>query len=268
MKICLTGNKGYIGSQLQDYLRIYDVYGEDLFPLETNTQRLMNLSDIHSDAFVHCAAKISVPESFEKPSEYVETNLTLLDKILKNTKTKHFIFISSVSVLEPTNPYSMTKMLGEHMVAKSGVPYSIIRLSNVAGLLNDTYSSKVSKNHIIGAMCSAAKSGKNIKVYGSDYPTYDGTCIRNYVDIKDVIVDIRELITDGPKNGVVYSLGIGNYSNLEIANKIKAYSGKNIEIEFEPNRSNEVPFYRIPKNIISNGTINVDSIIKMVYDSI
>lgn len=280
MKINVSGHKGYIGSHVWDSLENNSIeFKSELYlsgvdivmnprPIK-NKIALIDLARQESDAFIHLAAKISVPGSYETPSDYVYTNLTLLDIILREVKTKHFIFISSVSVLEPNNPYSMTKLLGEHMVMKSGVPYTILRLSNVAGV-NPKFKDKINNNHLIGAGCKAIKEGRPIEIFGQNYETFDGTCIRDYIHVEDVANIIARQAGQKARMETDFVYNGKQYSNLQIAKRIQRISNtEDIPILFKSRRINDVPIYNFPQEMGSYGPVkDIDTIIKSVYNNI
>ncbi len=267
MKFHITGHTGYVGSHLTHMLDMLNVnyVGEDLEPINTNRNRIMGLCRLPSDAFIHLAAKISVSESNFKPSEYVDTNLSLLSDILKTVNTKHFIFISSITASKPDNVYAYTKLLGEKMVEQSGIPYTILRPTNIAGTIPEV--AKVSLNHIIGSLCLAVKEGRPLEIYGNDYETGDGTCIRNYIHVMDLVSDIFQFACTVPTNQVYECSGNRNYSNLAIAKLIEKIHGSPLEIVFKPRREGDIgnyyikPFDEFPRR-------DIDNIVKSVYNTI
>lgn len=277
MNFNVTGYKGYIGSHLWDLLGELPDLSTGLdrcepWDVEVNKEQLMIMCAMPCDTFIHLAASVSVPESFEKTSEYVYQNLTLLDSILKKCRTEHFLFISSQTALQPDTPYAMTKYLGELMVQQSGIPYTILRLPNVAGV-SPKHALKLKSQYIVGAFCKAAKYGNPAYIYGNDYPTLDGTCIRDYVHVEDIAHIIKEYAFGQPTNSIVYVRSASNtYSNLDLAYKIGEISGKAFAVKPLSRREGDAAEYILPKGAEEQKFIkkkdmkSIDKIIRSVYD--
>lgn len=162
------------------------------------------------DAVMHFAAKIVVPQSVENPSLYyynnVEGTRSLLETMVKN-RCKNIIFSSTASVYgetetgvcgeetptKPTNPYGETKLAAEKMIAwfakAHNMNYCIFRYFNVAGAHRSLKIGLWHENitHIIPATIEAAIGMRErLIVFGSDYNTPDGTCVRDYVHVSDI----------------------------------------------------------------------------------
>lgn len=161
------------------------------------------------DAVIHFAAFIDVAESVAEPAKYYENNVvkmkTLLDAAVAHG-VKHFVFSSTAAVFgepeyvpideshpkKPINAYGATKLMGEQMLADYGRAYGIrscsFRYFNAAGDSEDGVIGEAHnpEHHLIPLVLRAAISKKNMKVFGTDYDTRDGSCIRDYVHVEDL----------------------------------------------------------------------------------
>lgn len=167
-------------------------------------------SQYQIDGIIHFAASIVVPESVERPLQYYHNNtvntVLLLEEAVR-ASVKNFIFSSTAAVYgenvpspvsesattQPTNPYGMSKLMDEHIIrdaAKAhGLNYVVLRYFNVAGADVNGRLGQRSPNatHLIKVACEAAVGKrKEITVFGVDYPTEDGTAIRDYIHVDDL----------------------------------------------------------------------------------
>lgn len=215
------------------------------------------------DAVMHFAAKIVVPESVEKPLLYYENNtmgaLNVL-KAMREAKVKKFIFSSTAAVygqpekmpikedfpLSPINPYGRSKAFVEAILKDlsfaEDFDYVSLRYFNVAGADPDGKIGETKENatHLI-TMCVRTACGKRKKlsVFGTDYPTKDGTCIRDYIHVMDLakahILALNYLL-DGGKSQV-FNCGYGRgFSVLEVVNEAKRVTGVDFPVEFKERR--------------------------------
>lgn len=161
------------------------------------------------DAIMDFAAFIEVGESVENPAKYYENNVvklkTLLDAVVAH-KIRYFVFSSTAAVFgepryvpideahprEPINPYGMTKRIGEAMLDDYGRAYGLVscafRYFNAAGDASDGAIGEAHEpeSHLIPRVLRAAKDGRAMKVFGTDYDTRDGSCVRDYVHVEDL----------------------------------------------------------------------------------
>lgn len=218
------------------------------------------------DAVMHFAAFSQVGESMHQPLAYYRNNLAetvaLLDAMLRH-EVKRFIFSSTAAVYgepvaipitedhpcAPTNPYGNTKLAVERMLADCdaayGFKYMALRYFNAAGAdasgeigeLHDP------ETHLIPIVLRAADGQTDhIRVFGTDYPTTDGTCIRDYVHVND-LAQAHLLALDALLNGgesAVYNLGSSNgYSVREVIARAEGVTGKKIPVVEAPRRSGD-----------------------------
>lgn len=219
---------------------------------------LKNLFELSKfDAILHFAGLISVEESEKEPELYRENNVlgskNLFDKALENGVSK-IIFSSTAAVYgnpqkipipesnpkNPTSEYGRTKLeiekyLGDLRVKDNGFSFACLRYFNACGaLLDGSMGEEHSpETHIIPLAIKAAQEGREFKLFGTDYDTPDGTCIRDYIHVLDLaeahILALNRISNE--TGGYYYNVGTGKgFSNREIIEKIKEVSGRNIEI--------------------------------------
>lgn len=232
-------------------------------------QNLKNtMKEFKPDAVIHFAAKVVVPESVQKPLTYYENNtvgtLNLL-KCMQEVETNYIIFSSTAAVYgipqqvpvkegdptTPINPYGWSKLFSERIIRDQGntknLRYVILRYFNVAGADPELRIGQVSKNptHLI---LRAVKTAKGefpcLEVYGTDYPTPDGTCIRDYIHIMDLAkahIDALNYITQGGESEIL-NVGYGRgYSVLEVVRKVKEVTKVDFCVKYAPRREGDPP---------------------------
>lgn len=243
------------------------------------------------DAVLHFAAFTIVPESMEDPSKYFENNIlasfNLLDAMAA-TGVKKFVFSSSAAVygepseipvtenaaLKPSNAYGETKLIVEQYVKwydlAYGIKYISLRYFNAAGadLDNDLGEDRAVETHLIPLVLLAA-SGKNksVSVFGSDYPTRDGTCIRDYIHVKDLasahVLALGKLFSKDAKSAI-YNLGSEKgFTVKEIVSASEKITGKKVNAIISPRRAGDPPAL-----IASSKKINSDLGWKAKYSDV
>jgi len=210
MSILVTGYKGYIGSHIYDYLlsNKYTVYGLDINQFDiTNYNKLDNyVFTKNIKTIIHLASYKNISESQSYPLMYYENNITILINILKvmsKYKIKNIIFSSSASILNNnklvelhnlSNPYAKTKLICEEIIKDlckiSDINYMILRYFNPYGFtINKDILPFIKKNANIYFQVQKhiLNKEKPFIIYGNNYNTRDGTCIRDYIHI-DILV--------------------------------------------------------------------------------
>lgn len=214
------------------------------------------------DGVVHFAAYISMAESMEDPGMYFDNNVDPVRLILEQMhhhNVKSFIFSSTAGVYgnpaqvpipedhqkKPTNPYGESKLLVEQMLKWYqkiyGINYVALRYFNAAGASLDGSLGEQHdpETHIIPNVIKAALSGDKFTLFGDNYDTPDGTCVRDYIHVLDLVEAHILALKKIQKNngGFFYNVGTGKgYSNKEVVDKVKEISGKDIVIEMAERR--------------------------------
>ena len=217
------------------------------------------------EAVMHFAGKSLVGESVEKPDLYQSVNVDgtriLLDEMRKQSITK-IVFSSSaatygepkvVPILEtaetiPTNPYGATKLAIDHMIAKEASTHEIsaasLRYFNVAGALKAQRGWLAERHnpetHLIPNVLRSTQDNP-VKIFGTDWPTPDGTCIRDYVHVIDLIdAHIKALNSLGNPGHEIYNLGSGSgYSVREVVKAASDAIGHQIPYVDSPRRAGD-----------------------------
>ena len=217
------------------------------------------------DAVMHFAGKSLVGESVEKPDLYHSVNVDgtriLLDEMHKQS-IKKIVFSSSaatygepktVPILEtsdtqPTNPYGATKLAIDHMItqeaAARGISAASLRYFNVAGALKAQRGWLAERHdpetHLIPNVLRSTPDNP-VKIFGTDWPTTDGTCIRDYVHVIDLIdAHIKALKSLGQPGHEIYNLGSGSgYSVREVVAAASAATGHQIPFVDSPRRAGD-----------------------------
>ncbi|AFI05524.1 UDP-glucose 4-epimerase GalE [Helicobacter cetorum] len=229
-------------------------------------------------AILHFGAKLLVEESVRLPLEYY-TNNTLntleLTKLCLKHKIKHFIFSSTAAVygetnssvneenpLNPINPYGASKMMSERILLDTSkiedFKCVILRYFNVVGAcLKNDYSTpytlgqrSLNATHLIKIACECAVGKrKKMGIFGTNYPTTDGTCIRDYIHVDDLanahLASYQALLEKNQSE--IYNVGYNQgYSVKEVIQKVKEISNNDFLVEILDKRQGD------PANLIAN----------------
>ncbi len=284
MKLLVTGGAGYIGSHVvrlaeaagADITVVDDlstgITSRITCPLEqielsqdlAVAQLTKLMSDTRFDAVIHLAARKQVGQSVEQPERYYKDNVGGLANLLsamRATGTKKIVFSSSAATYgmpdvdtvsedypgKPINPYGETKLVGEWLVRAAsvwGLRSVNLRYFNVAGTGFADLADTAALN-LIPIAIEQIRSGKNPIVFGDDYPTPDGSCIRDYVHVHDLAAaHIRAVeyleSEDRPFDTFNVGTGIGA-SVFEVLTALRAASGIEFEIEVGSRRPGDPP---------------------------
>ena len=262
MKTALvTGSSGYLGSHLCKYLKqsgwsvvaidivrpkhsYYDVFQY----IDVRNHEVINYLFLKTkiDAVFHMAGRIEIGESVKDPTEFWEVNTggtCIILNAMKKHGVKYFVYSSTAGVYKPDrinklfdipisemddvtfdhNPYSASKLASENAIKQSGINYMIFRYFNLAGADEelDIGENHEPETHLIPRIF---QNLNNFELYGDDYDTEDGSCVRDYVHVTDVakahLTGLEYLMSGG--QSALMNLGTGKgHSNLEIINLIK-----------------------------------------------
>ncbi|MCS7046830.1 MAG: UDP-glucose 4-epimerase GalE [Gemmataceae bacterium] len=219
------------------------------------------------EAIVHFAASASVGESMREPAKYWRNNVVHSFDLLECVRRHHiqrFVFSSSAAIFgaprdmpiteefapQPINPYGQTKLAIERALhdyhTAYGLGYAALRYFNAAGAATDGSLGEDHnpETHLIPlAILTALGKRASLEIYGTDYPTVDGTCIRDYVHVED-LAEAHALVLEQLKPGTAlhYNLGTGRgYSVREVIQTVEAVSGKTIHVKEAPRRPGDPP---------------------------
>ncbi len=224
------------------------------------------ISEHRVQAIVHLAASTVVPDSVADPLSYYANNtagsLSLLKAAVEGD-VKYFVFSSTAAVygspeaplvtedaeLRPMSPYGASKLMTERMLqdvaAASGLKYVALRYFNVAGAdpkLRTGQSTRAATHLIKAAVQAALGIRDHLDIFGSDYPTADGTCIRDYIHVSDLvgahIASLNYLRQGGASATINCGYGHG-YSVREVVDAVKRVSGIDFRVEMRPRRAGD-----------------------------
>ena len=235
-------------------------FGDFNFTLET-------LQKYRIEAVMHFAAFIEVGESVEQPLRYYENNVSKTRTLLAAMETagvQKFVFSSTAAIYgmpdtipitedvtkAPINPYGETKWACErmcHFLSQTGkFKYAALRYFNACGAgSNGTIGEDHRpESHLIPLIIQAAMGKReNIKIFGTDYPTEDGTCVRDYIHIEDLckahLLALKKLDTESE---LTYNLGNGKgYSVREVIDTVRNVSGRDFKVVETDRRAGDPP---------------------------
>lgn len=306
MKALVTGGSGYLGSHVCKLLKqqgwevsILDIkmpkheYFDEVFHQDICSFAYLNLlfgKKKSFDVVFHLAGKIEVGESVNKPTEYYMTNVagtcTLLE-IMSLYGCKNIVYSSTAGLYQSSevslkesdtlnpfnNPYAGSKYAAEMAIRQSGLNYIIFRYFNLAGAdcEGDIGENHIPETHLIPKIL---QNLNNFEIYGNDYNTPDGTCIRDYVhvsDVSEVHLQAAQHLIEG-KESHILNLGTGvGYSVSEIVNTIEDVTKQKITKNYLPRRLGD------PPKLVSDITLSeklfnfrpkhdITSIIKSAYN--
>ena len=277
-KILITGSSGYIGSCLSNYLR----YKKKIYYLDTKRPsrwnkkqnknfikcNLLNLKklrkiirEIKPSIIIHLAAQSTVNEKIDK-NNYELNNVKATKNLLiamNESNIKKLIFSSTASVydkcslpikekykIKPISNYGISKYSAEKIIKKSTkISYVILRFFNVSGCINKPLIGEFHnpETHLIPISVYKALNKKMINIFGSNYLTKDGTCIRDYVHIKDICSAIyNSIIYIDKKKSIILNIGNGKgVSNKQVVNNLNNFFDYKIPINFLQKRKGDQP---------------------------
>lgn len=280
MKLLVTGGAGYVGSVCATVLiesghdvTIIDNFstgnreaipvGATLVEGDVRDVADQVLSQGGFDGVVHFAARSLVGESMVKPEDYwqhnVVTTLRLLDA-MRDHDVKNLVFSSTaatygepeeVPITEamttaPTNPYGATKLAIDYAITSyahaHGLGATSLRYFNVAGAYGQVGENREVETHLIPIILQVALGHRDhISMFGDDWPTKDGTAVRDYIHVRDLAdAHVLALTSNEPGAHRIYNLGSGDgYSVLEVVEACRRVTGHPIPAEVAPRRAGD-----------------------------
>ena len=279
--VIVTGSAGYIGGQTALMLKDagHTVYGIDRVEPPKHLRGVCNefkfqdfASDValswiiskQPDAIIHCAGTSLVGPSIQDPSDYYNNNtaktLKLLDIVRKSLPRCKFIFSSSaatygepimtpcheVDPTEPVSPYGESKLMIDMMLESYHKAYNLdyvsFRYFNACGAdPQGRHGQAPGATHLIAKYLEATRDDGTFKIYGVDYPTVDGTCVRDYVHVEDIarahVLALYHKIPAG-----IYNLGSNQGTTVkQVIDRAMEITGKRPEIMFGAARAGDPP---------------------------
>jgi UDP-glucose 4-epimerase len=228
------------------------------------------LADEGTDAILHCAARSLVGESLQDPARYFRDNVgggIALLEAAREVGVARFVLSSTAAVYgqpartpireddetRPINPYGETKRAFEGALTWYGRAYGLrsvsLRYFNVAGATDALGEDHDPETHLIPAILGAVERGRPLTLFGDDYKTPDGTCIRDYIhvaDLADAHMRAIEATAEGDPRAsdgaLAFNLGNGDgFSNLEVIHAAERVIGRSIDYEVGPRRAGDPP---------------------------
>jgi UDP-glucose 4-epimerase len=279
MRVLVTGGAGYIGSGVVEellasghtavvYDNLYKGHREAVHPqAEFAHADLLDAAALNEalsgvDAVVHMAAHSLVGESVQEPAKYYRNNVVAgiaLADAMRERRVRWLVFSSTAAVYgepakqpveetdptAPTNPYGETKLAFENALRWYAAAYGLrsisMRYFNAAGATAFCYERHEPETHLVPVVLQAAAGRiSEVTVFGADYPTPDGTCIRDYIHVSDLArahVLALEALSNGHAGGV-YNLGCGGsgYSVMQVIEVARSVCGRAIPVRIGPRR--------------------------------
>ena len=215
------------------------------------------------EAVIHMAADSLVGESVENPAKYYRNNvvmgLALLDA-MRDAGVKRLVFSSTAATYGepekqpieesdptiPTNPYGQTKLAFEHALkwydAAYGIRYASLRYFNAAGATVRCGESHDPETHLIPIVLQAAAGRRShVEIYGEDYPTRDGTCVRDYIHVVDLARAHILALNILNERSAIYNLGCGGdgYTVREVIETAREITGRDVSVKVGARRAGD-----------------------------
>ena len=254
-KVLITGHKGYIGQHLVKLIKqtrpdiqIHGLDVNDSCPNYGEIRSSYSLLRVKKEQYhtiIHLAALVRVGESMENPTKYFEANVCGTANLLNvmDWYKTNFIFASTGAAENPISPYALSKRMAEELVKEkvrdydntSTSSYTIFRFYNVIG--TDGFP-PTNPDGLMMNLMKAKETGK-FTIFGNDYPTKDGTCVREYVHVNDICRAIIKAI-DNPSNRIE-NLAYGDpKTTKEIVTTFAEVNKVNLSLEYGPRREGDL----------------------------
>lgn len=251
-RVVVTGCNGYIGSSVICSLAAsgkYYIIGVDNL-VNNNEIIKRSLDEYHNkdfvefntkydDIIIHLAAYTCVPKSVENPWRYYNNNLNKTAEFVKANymNIQHMIYSSTSSAFTGHSPYALSKLGGEHCIRQYLKKYTIFRFFNVFGKDGDLKC--FNEESLMQKLIESKETGEFI-IYGDDYDTKDGTCIREYTHIKDVADSLVKAVAVGPANNEYECLSYGGgYTVKEMIDMYEIINGVKLDVKIGSRRTGD-----------------------------
>jgi len=251
-KVLVTGSEGYIGKHLcyaleKHFIEVHRLdkhfpEGRDLtncYELDIRKPqdiRKTMLPTIEFDAIIHLAALVRVGESVDYPTAYYNTNINGTNWLRNIVPHSKFIFASTGAASGMASPYAISKKVAEDMLREQEPDATIFRFYNVIGTEGFQ---PTNPDGLFFNLIQAVETGK-FTIYGNDYDTKDGTCVREYVHVMDICRALMKAI-DTPSENHIENLAYGDTRTVkEIVEIFKRVNGVDFEVEYKPRRPGDL----------------------------
>jgi UDP-glucose 4-epimerase len=282
MRVLVTGGAGYIGSVITsrlaahcDDVTVYDDLsrghaaavpaGVTLVRGDIRDTDMLRdvLVETRTEAIVHMAALAEVAESVAHPERYHDVNVSGTAAALAAAKAagvRRLVFSSTAAVygdpecvpidehdrLAPANPYGHTKLAGERLLQRArlagDIAFTALRYFNACGADGDCGEDHSPESHLVPLGLRAARDGTAITIFGDDYPTPDGTCVRDYAHVAD-LADAHILAVHAlPSVQGTFNLGTGNGDSVRrVLDAVEAITRLPLDRRLAARRSGDPP---------------------------
>ena len=249
-KILVTGSEGYIGQHLCHALQNHDI---ELYKLDKQFEsrgaytfevdlrkpqdiRKCGVMDIDFDAIIHLAALVRVGESVDYPTAYYNTNINGTHWLRNIVPHQQFIFASTGAAEGMASPYAISKKVAEDMLREQDPDVTMFRFYNVIG--SEVFE-PTNPDGLFFNLIQAIETGK-FTIYGDDYDTKDGTCVREYVHVMDICRALMKAI-DTPSENHIENLAYGDTRTVkEIVEIFKKVNEVDFEVEYKHRRPGDL----------------------------
>lgn len=253
MNILITGNSGYVGSHLcqilskqsnlkiygmdkiDEQLQIYQHFVQDISESDTTWES----SQIEYDCVIHLAAEVAVGKSVKEPTKYFLTNTLGTLNCLSKLKFKNFVFASTGAAAGLESPYGISKRMAEDIVKEyclsNNVPFTIFRFYNVIG--SDGFA-PTNPDGLFAKLIEAKTTGI-FEIFGTDYNTIDGTCMRDYTHVNEICYAIEKSLFLSSNKIENLGHGIGT-SVKQIVEIFKKVNHCNFSVEYKDRRPGDL----------------------------
>jgi len=254
-KILVTGSEGYIGQHLCSILEKQDVelhrldingyFGYKKYGIDIRSEDMVRFSDVtkhHFDAVIHLAALVQVGESVKYPTMYYDTNINGTLNVLKHLNYDNFVFASTGAAANPNSPYGYSKRCAEDIV-KECTPenHTIFRFYNVTGTEGFP---ATNPDGLFYNLVKAVNTGA-FNLYGTNYNTKDGTCVREYVHVIDICHALIRAI-DTPTNNIENLAYNDTRTVKEIIEIFKEVNGVDFQVIYKDARPGDLEAMYLP----------------------